>query len=272
MSEIAGINLSDQPGHFVDTNIVFDIIYDSRVRHERAVEFYKKFKNLELSIEPRVHSEANSVILDYIQNFSQDLNNFLYTKNRHTKHWDSLKPLERKKRLQEFLTEITRQKKDLSADFFPFYKGMVDSVQVEMIDCDYEELKEALLEMPVQHLQMFKINVRNRFTYFSPAFDMDRQDMIDFEGKLKKKLKNEYFEKKQRADMEIVISILHIVLFGNDSEISIKFILFYTNDNDMMKNYGHLCDSPPDLEQTDFNDLLKKGISSVELNNPYKNL
>ncbi len=267
---MTGFEIAKNPSHFIDTNILFDIIYEGRLRHKKAMEFYKQFKNLELSVEPKVHAEANSVILKYIQNFAQDLNNFLFTKNRHSKPWDSLKPLERKKRLNEFLVEITKQKKDLAPDFLPFYEGMIQAVQVEMMDNDFEELKEGLLTMPVSHLQLFKINVRNRFTYYSPAFDINRQDMLDFLSKLKDKLKNVYFTKEQRSDMEIIISVIHLVLFGNASGTAMKFIILYTNDKNMISNYGHICSTPPDLDQTDFNEMLKRGITSVNLDNPYK--
>ncbi len=51
--------------HALDTNVVFDIIYNKRDRNSAAIDFYKQFKNLELTIPVKVKEECIKVLIKY---------------------------------------------------------------------------------------------------------------------------------------------------------------------------------------------------------------
>ena len=255
--------------HFIDTNVVFDIIYEDRIRHHQAIEFYKKFLNLELCIETKVNGEGCSVILNYITQFSTDLNNYISVKNRHGKQWDELKPMERRKRLDDFLDEKNNQRKIISNDSLPFYKQMIQLMKLNSIDSNIIEFREILIDLPMIHLENFKSNLRSRFTMHYPLLDFTEEKVLKFNESLKVKLKNGYFQKEQSVDMEIVISLLQLIIFGNASDVDIKRINFYTNDIKMIQNYQNIRDLPPELESASFETMLMNGITSVSIAKPF---
>ncbi len=52
------------------------------------MDFYKKFKNLELTILITVKEECGRVLFKYSTMFATDFNNFLGGQNTLRKHWD----------------------------------------------------------------------------------------------------------------------------------------------------------------------------------------
>ncbi len=254
-------------GQFIDTNILFDIIYKERTRHKKSIDFYRQFKNLEISVEIKVRAEANQVILKYINNFTSDLNNFLFTKDKHSTKWDLLTPLERIKRLDKFLDDYKKNKN--KEEYFPFYNEMIMTLKNEIIDSTLYEIKEALIELPISHLQFFKVKIDSYFNFISPAFDVENNTIVLFNEKLKTKFKNKYFLNNQSFDMEIVINIFNLIILGSDSDIKFDFINFYTNDNKFITNYKNIKLNPPDLEETELNNLLSDKINLIKFINPY---
>lgn len=70
--------------NFLDTNIVFDIIYSKRERHNIAINFYTNFKNYELLIENTVLLECTEIILNSFSLFIIKFLDFLNFKKRNT--------------------------------------------------------------------------------------------------------------------------------------------------------------------------------------------
>ena len=112
------MNLQVGAGHFLDSNVIFDIVYPKRVRHEAAIRFYKEFKNLELAIEPAVQYECNNVVLRYVSRFATEFKNYLAGLEKKGKGWNKTSVRKRPAIMSEFL--MGRRLQQSEEDFKPF--------------------------------------------------------------------------------------------------------------------------------------------------------
>lgn len=268
---MSGIEADTHKGYsFLDTNVRFDIIYPQRPRHIKAVDFYKRFKNLELCIENIVNKEANKVTLTYASNFGTDLIRFLESEEKHSQKWDELSRERRIKRIQDFISQIRGQY--TGSDVFPFYMALINSVQTILPDYEFSELREYTIELPNYLLVWLRINIRTRFSLHIPSYDANDESVRRFQQELNKLMRDGYFEKEQSEDVLIFINLLLLLIVGGVGGISVKEygdLLYYTEDQPALKSYVKFQSKAPSMKEKEYDEWLKRGLAGVKAEVPY---
>ncbi|MCL4479973.1 MAG: hypothetical protein M1113_00590 [Candidatus Thermoplasmatota archaeon] len=254
----------------LDTNVVFDIIYQSRDRHESAESFYKGFNNLELGIENIVHQECNMVLLKYASEFGSDLENYIHTREKHTnKLWDAMSVKLRKDILEKFSNDLMINLQGRSDGHVPFYREIITRSLSKLVRMTIEDLREYFLEMPTVMMRYLRNEIKSRFTVFRPFVDLEKKETYEFTSKLKEKLANPYFKSRQSEDRKILTSIIALITFGDANKNAFDEILFYTCDPEFLHSYSEIKASPPTLSETKYDNFLNHALISLVFMRPY---
>ena len=253
----------------LDTNVVFDIIYIQRPRFAEAHNFYTGFNNFALSIEPRVHKECNTVLLEYAVSFATELENYIVAKQKHMKAWNLLKPSQRKSLLNGFVSFAVQRNGDDQDGKIPFYRQIIDKVGVELTRMTYSELREFLLEISPRMMGHLRAEMRARFVYLIPMVDIANIATYKFIDDLKNKLAGTYFKQKQSEDRAILVSVIHLITFGDTDGNSFESITFYTYDDPFLESYQAVCSNPPKLTLIDYDNYLTEGLRALTMRKPY---
>lgn len=253
---------------FIDTNVLFDIVYPQRTRHTNAIAFYKGFRNLELCIENIVNKEANKVTIEYASNFGTDLIRFLVSEERHSPAWDALNRDRRVKRIQDFVSWIKGHYAPDSPSF-PFYMAIITGIQVILPDYSLLELKEYVIELPNSLLDWLRTNIRSRFSIHVPIYDPEDESIRKFQQDLKGLMQDGYFEKRQSADVMIFINLFLLLLVGSASVKYINELYYYTYDHPALTSFEKFKGKGPLMKEGKYNEWLKKGLTAINMKEPY---
>ncbi|MEM3907765.1 MAG: hypothetical protein QXZ17_13055 [Nitrososphaerota archaeon] len=252
---------------FIDTNVLLDIIYDQRQRHKLAMDFYKRFKNLELSVVFEVFKEANKVVEDYCSGFARDFSTFLISEEKHSTKWDDLSRGKKIKRLEDFKNWVNSRYKDDAV--YPFYNAILTNVEVYLPDRSYSDIREFLLNLPSYFLLWLKVNIQTRFSIHIAISDISNDNVRKFQDELDKLMRSKYFDKTQKGDVRIIIELILLILYGSEVVREYKQVTFYTLDNLLSSNFFKFKREMPIMNDTEFNDLMKKGLERITIEAPY---
>ena len=253
----------------LDTNVVFDLIYPDRPRYDRALQFYKNFKNLELSIETKVHTECQRVTIEFIGKFTTDLENFLASRNRRGKHWDRLNAKGRSEALNDFLIAHSNNDKSHAKDILPFYSYAMKTIRSYLVQISYSEIKEYLLSLSSEILGYLRQQILARFSVITPYYAIDKEEITRLIESLRESILGKSFPSSQKDDFNILVSLIQIYSFGNSENEKYDSLSFYTNDDDFFESYNKLQKSPPPLDEKLLNDYLKEALKSITFHKPY---
>ena len=218
--------------HALDTNVVFDIIYNKRDRNSAAIDFYKQFKNLELTIPVKVKEECIKVLIKYSTQFAKDFNNFLGGQNTLRKHWDDADTKGKANLINDFERNI-KNKEDYKV-IRPFYENILNKIRRTIIFMTTQNINEFLLELPGTIQEYLSDLMNNMFTIIYP--NMIAYGYFEKCGEFKVLLK-EFFDTKESSDFEILLNLIMLVLVGDGNNKKIDIIYFYTSDKKFMGNY-----------------------------------
>lgn len=256
----------------LDTNIVLDIIYNKRENHNIALEFYKKFNNYELSIENIVAVECFNVINKKVSDFTSDFRNFIISRDKLKKNWDSLEPIRRSEVLNDFLKDDSRKK---FKGNLPFFISIIEEIRDEIIYYNLDNVLKYLLELPGELEEFFKQTLDNKLTIIYPNTEVlniadheintNFKKMINFQAIIKN---SNIFKSNQQRDLEILVNLVNIKNYGTiDSQVS--FIYFYLNDSTFENNFKAIKNKMPELTAHDVNKNYIGWMNNIEFRNPY---
>lgn len=253
----------------LDTNVVFDLIYPDRPRYDRALQFYKNFKNLELSIETKVHTECEKVTIEFISKFITDLENFLASRNRRGKLWDGLNAKGRSEALNDFLSAHSNNDKSRAKDILPFYTYAMKIIRSYLVHLSYTEIKEYLLSLSSELLGYLHQQILARFSIITPYYAIDKEEITKLSENLRESILGKSFPSSQKDDFNILVSLIQIYSFGNSENEKYDSLSFYTNDKEFIDSYKKLQESPQPLNEKLLNDYLNKALNSITFHKPY---
>jgi hypothetical protein len=257
--------------NLLDTNVVFDLIYPDRPRYKKALEFYKNFKNLELSIEPKVNIECQRVTVEFIGKFSTDLENFLSHRNQRSKRWDQLNPKQRSDALNDFLNTHSNNNNSHAKDILSFYTYTMKTIRSNLVHLNYIEVKEYLLNLSSELLGNLRQQIFVRFSYIIPYYAIDKEEIIRFIDSLRESILglDKSFSSSQKEDFNILVSLIQIYTFGDSESRRYDSLLFYTNDENFLKSFNKLKNSDPSLNEKLLDGYLKKALEFISFEKPY---
>ncbi|MEM3860838.1 MAG: hypothetical protein QXV17_12260 [Candidatus Micrarchaeaceae archaeon] len=82
-------------------------------------------------------------------------------------------------------------------------------------------------------------------------------------------MRPKYFDKTQKGDVRIIIELILLILYGSEVVREYKQVTFYTLDNLMSSNFFRFKKEMPIMNDTEFNDLMKKGFERITIEAPY---
>lgn len=253
--------------NFIDTNIVLDIIYEKRNYNSKAINFYKQFKNYELSIENVVKKECFKVVNNKSIDFAGDLMDYINTQKIDQTCWNNMKIESRQAFLNDFVNNKNYRKCDENK---PFYSNMINKIHDEIMYLNIDDFSGYLLDLTSKMQEYMNIELNARFIERYPGYDISKNVLPPIILKLKAFLiQNAYFKTNQEKDMGIFINLVHLVNFGEYKDDPVDSIKFYTMDSTFIKNFGKLqkCEiNSPNRELTEY---LQNGINNISFISPY---
>lgn len=224
----------------IDTNVVFDIIYDSRQRHNNAIDAYKKFKNYELSISGKVKQECYKVVNDYSTTFSAKLINTLKSHNRRGKNWDDMNINQRANFIEDFENEIIN---GIIDEYTPFFKTILERIKDTIIYSNMNSIYEYVFNITGMMDSYLDDAIKTRFSTIEPNID---DTLKRYSIKLADIFNNSnFFSKNQSQDLEILIDLINVVCTYSDDLTNLHF---YTNDKPFRKIIKKIRDTGLDIE------------------------
>ncbi len=249
----------------IDTNIVFDIVFDivygGRYRHKIAIEFYKQFKNYELSIEKNVYTECSDVLYKYSSDFSMDFKNFL---DSNSKFWNKMDKHDRSEIIDIFLKNMDNKR---GVDYIPFYHGIIDKVEDDLIYFRKEDLIDFIFNLPSKMVKYLCESIESRFSTVFPDSYAEDTDIIN-DGNINELYNmfiNNYFNPRQSYDALILTSLIDIINYGN----KIDGINFYTCDGTFVKNFKKISSNKPSIQNMELKKYFLNGIENITFKKPY---
>lgn len=231
--------------YVIDTNIAFDLIFDGRNRHRRAIEFYKHFKNLELTITDVIKQESIQVISKYSANFGEELNYFLDRKDAHSKKWDQLDFSERCKLIDDFIRDI-KNRKDKNP-YVPFYSNMLFHFKQDLCHMGMVEINEFRITLPGRMEKNFINDTKIMFTTLSTETDIDNYNEKE---RIVRNAIQQYFIEKQSKDLNILVNLIILLNFRKIEKKNIDSLIFFTCDTTFRENFNKIIKNKAKVIQT----------------------
>lgn len=224
----------------IDTNVVFDIVYDSRPRHKNAMETYKTFKNYELSISGKVNQECYKVVDDYSTRFSKEFINALKSQNRRGKNWDDMSVTQRAKFIKDFKNDIVNRQ---MSDYIPFFKTIVEKIQDTIIYSNMNTIYEYVFHLTGMMDSYLYDAIATRFSIIETAVDDTTRS---YSNELEVIFNNShFFRKNQSQDLAILIDLINV---SNSYGENLINLYFYTYDKRFVENITKIKDKGLDIE------------------------
>ena len=205
----------------LDTNVVYDIVYTKRNRNSVAMDFYKKFRNLELTVTSTVKEECVKVLIKYSTMFATDLTNFLNGHNALGKHWDDIEVKGKSNLVNDFEKSI-QNKSDYKV-IHPFYQNIIKKIKQSIIFMNTENINGYLLELPATMQEYLLDSIDNMFTTILP--NSIANGFMDTNKKFETLLKG-YFNSNESSDLKILVTLIMLVIAGNSSKYPFIFSVF----------------------------------------------
>ena len=256
-------------GHFLDTNVVFDIVYPGRNRHEDAIGFYKKFRNYELAIESAVHAECNKVILQYVGKFITLFESFLASLRRQGRDWNKIFPKNRSSILTEFIQGVSKNKSGVDPDFLPFFKEITEELKPDIVRLNIEDVKQFLLILPSKLTGRLKDQIAARFSVCIPYWDLTDEDVIKFKESAKEVMRLEFSNASLKNDLEIFVNLIILLNYGGTDDEEYKKITLYTKDDSFLEKSKKVSLNPPALKSEEHSEKLRMALSCFIVQSPY---
>ena len=245
----------------LDTNVVFDIIYKKRDRNSVAIDFYKKFKNLELTIPVTVKQECIKVLIKYSTSFATDFNNFLGSQNTLRKHWDDTDITGKTNLIKDFEKGL-QNKRDYQV-IRPFYENILNKIRKAIVFMTTQNINEFLLELPGTMQEYFVDSMNNMFITIYP--NNNAPGYFKTYEKFKELLK-EFFDTKESSDFDILLNLIMLILVGDSNNRKIDFINFYTSDKAFKKNYETIFNNKNEICSKIAEDCILNNIKFYSIN------
>lgn len=224
----------------IDTNVVFDIIYDSRQRHNNAIDMYKKFNNYELSLSGKVEQECYKVVDRYSTSFSTELINALNSQNRRGKNWDDMDITKRDNFINDFKNKIINGQIN---EYTPFFKTILEIIEDTVIYSNMNSINEYVFNITGMMDSYLYDAIKNRFGVIQPNIDDTHKR---YSNELVNIFKNyNFFSKNQSQDLGILIDLINVVNTHSDN---LTYLHFYTNDGPFRKIIKKIRDTELNIE------------------------
>ncbi len=253
----------------LDTNVVLDIIYDKRNGNNDATNFYKGFKNYELSIEDIVNKECYEVVNKKSLDFVHSFKNFIIYRNKIKKNWDYMNISQRRDLLKDFLKNTEDRK---SFENRPFYTNIIGLIGNEIIYMDTQDVLDYLLELPGK-IQDFIYNaLLDKFSIIHSLIDIIDPRMPKKFLNLKGIMADRgYFKQAQKNDSEILLNMIYMINNGTSENNKVNFIHFYTMDLTFIKIFDKIKLESSVVSHNNLDECFKKGIDGITFRKPYHN-
>jgi len=239
----------------IDTNVVFDIIYDGRQRHNNAIEMYKNFKNYELSISGKVKQECYKVVNDYSTRFSTELINTLKSQNRRGKNWDDMDTNQRSNFIKDFKNRII---KGPANDYTPFFKIILEKIEDDIIYLNMDTIYEYAFNITGMMDSYLYDAIKTRFSIIEP----DINDTIKHYSNELGNIFNgsNFFSENQSQDLAILIELINVVGTYGDN---LANLYFYTNDKTFRKIITKIKDKGVDIEDNSVKQYFNNSFDKI---------
>ncbi|MGC8622266.1 MAG: hypothetical protein ACP5U0_10160 [Caldisphaera sp.] len=242
----------------IDTNVFLDIIITNRPRNTKATQFYQQY-SYGLGLIPPIIKEINSKSEQCASIFLTILKDITDKKE---KEWNNADIDERKKIInktyQKYAQKYSRDKEIIEYYLTALSQEYIgkDANGVKNYVKEREADKKALINVLAMHLNGYKI-------YFFPSSAI--KQAANFEWKAKSKITDELalFNKNDVSnDLFILLYLMKLVKFGIKGLNGDFKIIFYTNDNDFLRNGAQA------LLKYDENEMISFS-KNIELKKPY---
>jgi len=231
MTEIENCNL-------LDTNVVFDIIYNTRKRSKAAIKFYSEFKNYELGIENIVLKESNKVILESAYEFINHFTNFLKKwKDQKNKSWNDSTYSERLRIIGDFKKHVFEEQG--TNKYKEFIIDVIDKIGYRLSEMEVGEINKLFIELPGYLVNELNKQIKAKFRIITPYSPSSNDDFNDLD--LLKNILNSIFKERSSFDRDILINLIILILNGDVYGNHYKHVDFYTEDEDFINNFNNAC-------------------------------
>ncbi len=219
----------------LDTNVVLDIIYDTRKRSKAAIKFYSKFKNYELGIENIVLKESNRIILESANEFIVHFSNFIKKwKDLKNKSWDDSTYSERLRIIEDFKKHVSEG--EGTNKYKEFIIDVIDKIGYRLSELEVCKINKLFIDLPGYLVNELNKQIKAKFRIIIPYSPSSKDDLNDVN--LLKNILNDIFKERGSFDRDILINLIILILNGDVDENHYKQIEFYTEDEDFINNFN----------------------------------
>ncbi len=241
----------------LDTNVVFDIIYDTRKRSKAAIKFYSEFKNYELGIENIVKIESNKIILESANEFIFHFSNFIKKwKDQKNKSWDDSTYSERLKIIEDFKKHISEE--EGTNKYKEFIINAIDKIGYRLSELEESKINELFMEFPGYYVNELNKQIKAKFRIIIPYSLSSNDNLNDLN--LLKNILNSIFKERGSFDRDILINLIILILNGDVDGNHYKRVEFYTEDEDFINNFNNARSK---IEKEGLKDTLKDSFKKI---------
>jgi hypothetical protein len=228
-------------GHFLDTNIVFDAIYENRPFYQTFQKFYSKFLPFNIGVTLPVMQEVHKIAARSAMLLVEHLHNEINTNN-----WDNLTIKDKERLLNSIRDNLAGdQRIDAVENKKIFVLDAFKAISQQLISSSKDEIINLLPDLPDDYTKLLQQMIVSRFV-ITPV-DSDHPLFNDFQTLIK--LLNEgsnAFKDGENGDYEIFSNITLLILCGakysNWNTTSFTDINFYCNDRRFIINIKEIND------------------------------
>ena len=219
--------------------MAFDILYNERKRHKRALAFYQEFKALELRVSGRVVSEVGEILANSYATLVMRIRDSIKHLERTGRTWDDLNINQRRKFLIELENGINSDKELIKRNLMEFILHGFMKIETLLVNHSFDEIQDALLAIPGDLTEEALSKVESLFAGVYIDEESINKDQVEFRHKLDKDFVSNFFNKLSSSkDRDIIIELMAYLGYGTTGTTFVS-IAFYTEDkgfhNDFLK-------------------------------------
>lgn len=218
--------------NIVDTNIIFDVYWEKRIRHNDALNFLGSFPYRGISYTYHIYQESAVKILEYSSGLAEIVRNGIHKALGPERKWDDLSVSKREEILNNLLSSIKLNAKDLEPKW-DFYTQILDASRSDMAYMSKEDIDYLLQGLNERVLHDFVVDLKARYSEISLFVEVSEE--YEKNKKLLKGFLDNLMKKARRSnDRDIATDLLVLCIYGNDKKERYPEISFYSCDDEFV--------------------------------------
>lgn len=259
-------------GHFLDTNILFDAIYDTRPLYKKYHDYFDpRFGQRQIAIVTSVDTEANKVVAESAGILSRIIRNAVISND-----WGSIDTKEKDKIIKQIKEDIKSDQEVKTKNRSFGVTDAFNKVQNRLLSLTVEEISEmcdGLVYATTRHLQE-----RISLIFVIVPVDAGTSNYKLYNERIKKfDSESKAFGRKNDKDFGILSEMMMLIIVGarffNNFTLNFDNINFYTRDvskpDSFLKNFEVLKTHISEFNESDEQIKIFDAIKNIQFNAPY---